>query len=266
VSNKTLTSSVAQFIVGKTFSYVFSLFSCLELSTRKPNTLARCPARVLRVSAPTPLQFPARKSAVHRVDAKHFPAFSCCLVPATFCHSPTDTFLLYQFDISINGAPSGRIVFSLFDETVPRTTDVSPNHFLCGTLALTIPRQNFRQLCTGAPGFGFENSIFHRIIPGVSAQLQTQSRPSSCCAPPSYSSDLLVTGIVLLAFLLSLYPHLRPPPDFSPFSCVLSIRCRAWPLTGLNHPSLDSLPTVVCCFTSFTLSLANKLPHIDLHL
>ncbi|MFB7512573.1 peptidylprolyl isomerase [Streptomyces sp. NPDC056144] len=51
------------------------------------------------------------------------------------------------FDITINDQPAGRIVFQLFDETVPKTA------------------QNFRELATGQHGFGYAGSGFHRVIP-----------------------------------------------------------------------------------------------------
>ena len=55
------------------------------------------------------------------------------------------------FDVSIGGGEPERITFDLFDET-PKTSE------------------NFRQLCTGEPGFGFKGCKFHRIIPGFMAQ------------------------------------------------------------------------------------------------
>jgi peptidylprolyl isomerase len=56
------------------------------------------------------------------------------------------------FDISIDGAPAGRIVFRLFDDVVPKTA------------------QNFRELATGQHGFGYAGSAFHRVIPDFMLQ------------------------------------------------------------------------------------------------
>ncbi|MGW1227446.1 peptidylprolyl isomerase [Streptomyces sp. NPDC001478] len=56
------------------------------------------------------------------------------------------------FDITINDEPSGRIVFNLFDDIVPKTA------------------QNFRELATGQHGFGYKGSSFHRVIPDFMLQ------------------------------------------------------------------------------------------------
>jgi cyclophilin family peptidyl-prolyl cis-trans isomerase len=56
------------------------------------------------------------------------------------------------FDITIQDEPAGRIVFRLFDDVVPKTT------------------QNFRELATGEHGFGYAGSGFHRVIPDFMLQ------------------------------------------------------------------------------------------------
>ena len=51
------------------------------------------------------------------------------------------------FDSAVDSRPAGRIVLELRKDVVPRTAE------------------NFRQLATGDPGFGYAGSRFHRVIP-----------------------------------------------------------------------------------------------------
>ena len=55
-------------------------------------------------------------------------------------------------NIEIDQKPIGQIIIQLYHKTCPKTS------------------QNFQALCTGEKGFGYKNTIFHRIVPNYMAQ------------------------------------------------------------------------------------------------
>ncbi len=80
------------------------------------------------------LKFEVELMEIQRVEVKHNDRFKCF------------------FEIDIDGEPSGRIVMELRGDVAPKTCE------------------NFRALCTGEAGFGYEGSPFHRVIPGFMCQ------------------------------------------------------------------------------------------------
>ncbi|KAL2884692.1 Peptidyl-prolyl cis-trans isomerase H [Ceratocystis lukuohia] len=88
---------------------------------------------------------------------------------------------LVFFDITLGGAPLGRITFELFADVVPKTAE------------------NFRQFCTGesknsrGKSQGYKGSKFHRVIPNFMCQggdfLNGDGTGSTCIYGSTFFND-----------------------------------------------------------------------------
>jgi len=94
----------------------------------------------------------SRNAASSLLVPTAFGAFGAWTVTASRQLSAEAKLPRVYFDLSAGGQKLGRVTFELRNDVVPKTAE------------------NFRQLCTGEPGFGYKGSSFHRVIPQFMCQ------------------------------------------------------------------------------------------------
>ena len=99
---------------------------------------------------------------------------TAAFAPATRSFSRATSILqsTVYFDMEVGGEDVGRITFKLEDEVVPKTAE------------------NFRALCTGEKGFGFEGSRYVLVVASLFCSVSFWLRLTSLHIIYSYSGKI----------------------------------------------------------------------------